>query len=241
LGYYNFWYDLTHVYLTVLRLLTNVLGIYIGLGAFSFNYVFPIKITAPPYNWSQTNSGLLAIATLVGYALALPFTSSSDRLAAYLTKKNGGIREAEMRLGILLLPMLIPPAGLILFGFTAERNLHWMGYFAGVAMDQFGSYFYFTFVLAYAVDSYYANTPEMLIAMNLGKQAISFGMSLYLLDWVLKRGYVVVISGIFCAVLLANNLVVVIFMIFGKRIRRYTSRSWLGRLHARTYTKNMTH
>lgn len=146
-----------------------------------------------------------------------------------------------MRLGILLLPMLIPPAGLILFGFTAERNLHWMGYFAGVAMDQFGSYFYFTFVLAYAVDSYYANTPEMLIAMNLGKQAISFGMSLYLLDWVLQRGYVVVISGIFCAVLLANNLVVVIFMIFGKNIRRYTSRSWLGRLHARTYTKNMTH
>lgn len=146
-----------------------------------------------------------------------------------------------MRLGILLLPMLIPPAGLILFGFTAERNLHWMGYFAGVAMDQFGAYFYFTFVLAYAVDSYYANTPEMLIAMNLGKQAISFGMSLYLLDWVLERGYAVVISGIFCAVLLANNLAVVIFMIFGKRIRRYTSRSWLGSLHARTYTKNMTH
>ncbi|EED12426.1 conserved hypothetical protein [Talaromyces stipitatus ATCC 10500] len=216
-------------------------GIYIGLGAFSFNYVFPIKITAPPYNWSQTNSGLLALATLVGYLLAFPFTSSSDRLAAYLTKRNGGIREAEMRLGVLLLPMLIPPAGLIVFGYTAERNLHWMGYFAGVAMDQFGSYFYFTFVLAYAVDSYNANTPEMLIAMNLGKQAISFGMSLYVLDWVMQRGYVVVISGIFCGILLANNLIVVIFMIFGKRIRRYTSRSWLGRLHARTQTKHMTH
>ncbi|QKX62941.1 uncharacterized protein TRUGW13939_10109 [Talaromyces rugulosus] len=150
-------------------------GIYIGLGAFSFNYVFPIKITAPPYNWSETNSGLIALATLVGYSLALPFTSTSDRLAAYLTKKNGGIREAEMRLGVLLFPMLISPAGLIVFGFTAQRNLHWFGYFAGVAMDQFGSYFYFTFTLAYAVDSYYANTSEMLIAMNLGKQAISFG------------------------------------------------------------------
>lgn len=28
-------------------------GIYIGLGAFAFNYTFPIKITGPPYNWSQ--------------------------------------------------------------------------------------------------------------------------------------------------------------------------------------------
>ncbi|KAL1981749.1 hypothetical protein VTN96DRAFT_2176 [Rasamsonia emersonii] len=211
-------------------------GIYIGLGALAFNYTFPIKITSPPYNWSETNSGLIAVATIIGYLLALPFTSSSDRLAAYLTKKNNGIREAEMRLGVLLLPMLISPAGLILYGMAAQKNLHWIGYFVGVVMDQFGSYFYFTFTLAYAVDSYYANTSEMLIAMNLGKQAISFGMGLYLLNWIMERGYAVVISGIFCGVLLANNLAVIIFMIWGKRIRRYTSRSWLGRLHRGTAT-----
>ena len=28
-------------------------GIYIGLGALAFNFTFPIKIVAPPYNWSQ--------------------------------------------------------------------------------------------------------------------------------------------------------------------------------------------
>lgn len=28
-------------------------GIYIGLGALAFNYTFPVKITAPPYNWSE--------------------------------------------------------------------------------------------------------------------------------------------------------------------------------------------
>lgn len=194
-----------------------------------------------PYNWSETNSGLIAVATLIAYALALPFTTTSDRLAAYLTKRNNGIRESEMRLGVLLFPMLIAPAGLVVFGFTAERNLHWIGYFAGVAMDQFASYWYFTFTLAYAVDSYYANTSEMLIAMNLGKQAISFGMSLYLLDWVLEHGYAVVIAGIFGAVLLANNLAVIIFMIWGKRIRRFTANSWLGRLHQRTATVGMTH
>lgn len=30
-----------------------VIGIYIGLGALAFNYTFPLKITAPPYNWSE--------------------------------------------------------------------------------------------------------------------------------------------------------------------------------------------
>ncbi|KAJ5930301.1 MFS transporter [Penicillium verhagenii] len=184
-------------------------GLYIGLGALAFNYTFPIKIIGPPYNWSETNSGLIAIASFIGYLLALPFTSTSDRLAAYRTKRNNGIREAEMRLPALFPVMLLPPAGLILYGFTAQRNLHWVGYFAGVAMNMFGAYFYFTFTLAYAVDSYYANTSEMLIAMNLGKQAISFGMGSYLLDWILERGYAVVISGIFGGVLLANNLMVI--------------------------------
>lgn len=209
-------------------------GIYIGLGALAFNYTFPLKIVAPPYNWPQTSSGLIAVGNAVGYFLAIPLTFSSDRLAAYLTRKNNGIREAEMRLWVLFIPMLIAPAGLLLYGLTAQRNLHWMGYFAGVAMVNWSAYFYFSFTLAYAVDSYTANTSEMLIAMNLGKQAISFGMGLYLLDWILQRGYAVVIGGIFVAVLLANNLAVFIFVFFGKKIRILTSRTWLGGMHKKT-------
>jgi len=145
-------------------------GIYIGLGALTFNYTFPQLIVKPPYNWPQENSGLIAVASATGFILAFPFTTTSDRLAAFLTKRNRGIREAEMRLGVLLPPLLISPAGLVVYGFTAQRQLHWFGYFAGVVMCQFGSYFFFTFTLAYAVDSYMANTSEMLIAMNLGKQ-----------------------------------------------------------------------
>ena len=137
--------------------------------------------------------------------------------------------------------MLVAPAGLIVYGFTAQRNLHWFGYFAGVAMVNWSAYFYFSFTLAYAVDSYTANTSEMLIAMNLGKQAISFGMGLYLLDWILQRGYVVVISGIFVAVLLANNLALFIFLFTGKKIRTLTSRTWLGGMHKKTAVAGMTH
>lgn len=235
------WRCFTYFFVPAVFWVVTSFGIYIGLGALTFNYTFPLKITQPPYNWTPTNSGLIAVGSAIGYILAFPFTSSSDRLAAFLTKRNGGIREAEMRLGVMLPAMLVSPAGLILYGITAQKNLHWIGYFIGTAMDQWGSYFYFTFTLAYAVDSYYANTSEMLIAMNLGKQAISFGMGSYLLTWILDHGYAVVISGIFCAVLLANNLMLIVFMIWGKKIRSWTSRSWLGRLHARSATLDMTH
>ncbi|KAI1809346.1 putative MFS transporter [Poronia punctata] len=207
-------------------------GINIGLLALAYSYTFPILITSPPYNWTVTNSGLFAVAAIVGYALAIPFTSSSDRLAAYLTKRNNGIREAEMRLGVMLPAMVIGPAGIILYGFTAEKSLHWALYYVGGVMSYFAAYFYFTFTLAYAVDSYQSNSSEMLIAMNLGKQAISFGFGLKLLTWVMESGYIVVVSGIFGGVLLANNLLLLVFMVWGKRIRRHMSSTWLARLHS---------
>jgi len=70
--------------------------------------------------------------------------------------------------------------------------------------------------------------------MNLGKQAISFGLGSFLLDWILSDGYAVVIAGIFCGVVLANNLLLIPFWFYGKSIRRWTATSWLGRLHGRT-------
>lgn len=216
-------------------------GIYIGLGALTFNLTFPIKITAPPYNWPQVNSGLITVSTIIGYFLAVPFMQSSDLLAARLTRRNGGIREAEMRLGVLLPAMLLAPAGLVLYGFSAERNLHWVGYFVGVAMNQFASYFYFTFTLAYAIDSYNSNISEMLIAMNLGKQAISFGMGINLLDWILEHGYAVMISGVFCGLVLANNLSVILFMLFGKRVRRFMQTTFLARMHRDSIRETATH
>lgn len=173
--------------------------------------------------------------------MAIPFTSTSDRLAARLTRRNGGLREAEMRLGAMLPAMLVAPAGLILYGFAAERKLHWIAYFFGVGMTQFSSYFYFTFTLAYAMDSYNANLSEMLIAMNLGKQAISFGMGINLLEWILEHGYTVMISGVFCGLLLANNLSVILFMLYGKKLRTFMSKTWLARLHRRTIKEVATH
>ncbi|GJJ08948.1 hypothetical protein Clacol_003168 [Clathrus columnatus] len=168
---------------------------------------------------------------------AIAFSNSSDRLAAYLTKKINGIRETGMKSGVMLPAMVIAPAGLLVYGFTAQRDLHWFGYFAGVAMTNWGAYFYFSFTLAYAVDSYYANTSEMLIAMNLGKQAISFGMGLFLLDWVLQDGYAVVIAGVFVGVLLFNNFLLLVFMFFGKKIRILTNHTWLRNMHRQSAKK----
>lgn len=215
-------------------------GIYIGCAALAFNYTFPGLIVEPPYSWNPINSGLIAIAFVIGYGLALPFSNSSDRLAAHLTVKNGGIREAEMRLGVMLPAMIIGPAGLVVYGCTAQYQLHWVGYFAGVAMVDWSALFFFTFTLAYCIDSYTANMSEFLIAMQIGKNAISFGMGFALLTWVKERGYAVVIAGVFGAIMFANNVCLLIFMWKGKEIRVFWSQTWLARFHRSTVSSSGT-
>ncbi len=129
----------------------------------------------------------------------------------------------------------------MVYGFAADRDLHWIAYFLGCALLAWTQYFYFSFTIAYAVDSYFANTSEMLIAINIGKQAISFGFGDAVLTWVEESGYAVVISGIFTGALVINNLMVIVFMIWGKCIRRFMSTSWLARLHHQANGQVMTH
>lgn len=62
---------------------------------------------APPYNWSpqavgQTNWAIL-VGAAIGLATAGPF---SDWVADQMTKRNGGIREPEMRL-LAMIPYVI--------------------------------------------------------------------------------------------------------------------------------------
>lgn len=198
-------------------------------------------LIVPSSNWAEQNGGLSSVATILGYLLALPLLPASDRLAARSTRRNKGIRESEMRLPVLLPAMILAPAGLILFGMAAEKNLPWITYFIGIGMEQWAAYFYFTVTLAYAVDSHNANLSEMLIIMNISKQAISFGLGLELLNWITETGYAKVIAGAFTAVLLANNLMVFVFMIWGKKIRVLMSNTWLTRLHASSAVAGETH
>ncbi|KAI0399485.1 putative MFS transporter [Xylaria palmicola] len=228
------WRSMTYFLVPQVLWVITSFGIIIGLGGLSFNFVFPIKITAPPYNWPVSSSGLHSLGGVIGFLLAVPFTPTSDMLAAYLTRRNNGIREAEMRLGVMLPAMIVGPVGLVVYGLTAQLNLHWIGYFFGAGMASWCGYFYYSFTLAYAVDSYNSNTSEMLMAMNVGKQLVSFGLGFKVLDWVMESSYAAVISAGFGGILLANNLFLIVFMIWGKRIRRYMSTSWLARLHGRT-------
>ncbi|KAF4946365.1 hypothetical protein FSARC_14209 [Fusarium sarcochroum] len=207
-------------------------GIIIGLAALAFTATFPGIITAPPYSWPIENTGLIAVSSFIGYlAAAGPFSTLPDRFSARLTRKNNDLYEAEYRLWCLVVVLFVSPASLILYGYSAEKQLHWFGLIFAVGLFQFGAFFFLTYTLAYAMDSYESNVPEMLIAMNIGKQAISFGFGYEVINWIARDGYVTVFAGIFCGVLLINNLAVFVFLGFGKRMRGWFSQTRLAKIH----------
>ncbi|RFN48880.1 hypothetical protein FIE12Z_6935 [Fusarium flagelliforme] len=188
-----------------------------------------------PVLMMMENTGLVAISAFTGYLVAAgPFSTVPDRVCAWLTRKHNNIQEAEYRLWCLVVVFFVSPAALILYGYSAGDHLHWFGLVFAVGMFQFGAFFYLTYTLAYAMDSYEAKIPEMLIAMNLGKQSISFAFGYKVIDWVQAYGFIKVFAGIFCGALTINNLFVFVFLIFGKWSRRWLSTTSLARMHRKS-------
>lgn len=52
------WRSFTYFLVPQVLWVITSFGIIIGLGALAFNYVFPIKIMAPPYNWPEVSTRL---------------------------------------------------------------------------------------------------------------------------------------------------------------------------------------
>lgn len=52
------WRSMTYFLVPQVLWVITSFGIVIGLGALSFNFVFPIKITAPPYNWPVVSTNV---------------------------------------------------------------------------------------------------------------------------------------------------------------------------------------
>jgi hypothetical protein len=84
---------------------------------------------APPYNWSSTKIGFTNFAILIGGLIGL-FTAGplSDMVAAWLTKRNRGIREPEMRLLTMIPYVIIMIIGNVVVAIGYERSWDWKVY-----------------------------------------------------------------------------------------------------------------
>jgi len=79
------------------------------------------------YNFEAYQAGLCYIAAILGAAVGILLGGPlSDWVADYFTKRNGGIREPEMRLPAMILACIASPLALLLYGFGIQEKMHWI-------------------------------------------------------------------------------------------------------------------
>lgn len=71
--------------------------------------------------------GLAYLGIGIGMFVGLFLTgATSDRLVVKLTERNGGVRKPEFRLPLMIPAGLIIPAGLFMYGWSAQYGVHWI-------------------------------------------------------------------------------------------------------------------
>jgi hypothetical protein len=81
---------------------------------------------SPPYNFTPSAVGLMILPVFIGTCIGMAIVGpTSVRLILYLSKKNSGIYEPEMRLGLLLAFVPFVPAGLMMAGCGFWYGLPW--------------------------------------------------------------------------------------------------------------------
>lgn len=89
--------------------------------------LIPIYLGAPPYNFTIGQQGLVYLASVICQVIgAFSCGFMNDKLSQWSTKRNRGVFEPEMRLPVTIVPIVLVPAGLLMFGIGVAHQAHWI-------------------------------------------------------------------------------------------------------------------
>ncbi|CAO2648198.1 Nn.00g074650.m01.CDS01 [Neocucurbitaria sp. VM-36] len=199
-----------------------------------FNITESPILAAPPYLFKPDQVGYtnfaFVVGALIGLATAGPY---SDWVAARATRKNGGVREAEMRLPALWVYMVITMLSLILGGVAYQHQWAWghivvWGYgLAGLSVTTVP-----TICIAYAIDCYKPISGEIMVVATVCKNFIAFSYSYWVFDLAheSKDGWITPAMVIFACTVGPALFAFPLYYGLGKRIRRWTRGSDVHRM-----------
>jgi hypothetical protein len=199
-----------------------------------FNMTESVIFAAPPYSFNPESVGYTNFAFVVGALLGLATAGPmSDWIAARATRKNNGIREAEMRLPALWFYMIITILSLILGGIGYQCQWPWghivvWGYaFAGLSVTSVP-----TIAISYAIDCYKPISGEIMIVATVCKNFIGFSYSYWIFDvaHTSKDGWITPAMVIFACTVGPALFAFPLYYGLGKKIRRSTRNSDLHRM-----------
>ncbi|OLN87607.1 putative MFS-type transporter C1271.10c-like protein 11 [Colletotrichum chlorophyti] len=204
---------LPHVIFTSLQFASGVCWLVL------FMSVVSIVFSAPPYNFNTAAVGYMTLGPFVGNIFGSLYGGPfADWAVVRLAKRNGGLFEPEMRLYPLFLPVITMAGGIIMFGVTADRGMHWIFPSIGGALFAFGLGANGDITFTLVIDTYRELTAEAFVGVAFIRNAVSVGVPSALEPWMSSMGLsnMYILSG---AIALLIGLLYVPMIIWGKRIR----------------------
>lgn len=146
----------------------------------------------------------------------------ADRISNAVTRHNGGKREAEYNLANLILPFVSGVAGLFIFGYSGENNLHWAILMLGAVCIIFGFLTVMTVLNVFIVESYPQWAGPVLVNVSSLRIILAFFLSSKATTWVAEKGLLATFS-IYAEAIIVLSLGIPLFFFFGKKLRGWTS------------------
>lgn len=122
-------------------------------------------MTAAPYNFSTTATGLMFLSALIGSVFGYLTGVFADTVVVFLARRNGGVKEPEMRLWTLCISFVYAGAGYLLYGWGAEEGLHWVAVAFGLGCMIAHQVSACSIATAYAMDSFPGVSPSLRILL----------------------------------------------------------------------------
>lgn len=160
----------------------------VGLGsfmAFTYGFMYLMIVTFPEifgeqYGYSKSTTGLMYIPMGVGFILGVLFwTYLVGKVYRHLTAKNNGVAKPEFRLPCLIASSIFIPVGLIWFGWSAERKLHWIMPGIGSAIFAMGLVCVFQTIQNYLIDMNVRYAASSVAAAALFRSLFGFTFPLF--------------------------------------------------------------
>lgn len=142
------------------------------------------------YNVSELTSSLHYIAVAIGATINGQFGSYlMDRLYVSLKRRNGGVGKPEFRIPYLIPGLILMPAGLLWYGWSAHSTLHWAMVDFGVALFTLGSFTTAQAVNAYQIDEFSEYGASAMAASCLLQNVIGFVLPIFAPQLYTALGY----------------------------------------------------
>lgn len=149
----------------------------------------PTIFGVPPYSFSSGSLGLFTLSSFVGILIAWPIAGPlTDIFSRWMRRRNNNVHKPEHRLPALIIPFLISPVGLVVFGYTVARSANYVQPAVGAAINAAGLTLVPSVMLSYVVDSYPHASGEALVLVNASKNIVAFGISSSVYTWMYSSG-----------------------------------------------------